>query len=444
MSIISFNMSLNHIYFILAFVFYFIRQYFFSAISSLIGKENYKIGKSKKATKKLFNMYTLIISDLFSVIFVLIIKLRTNDINLDLKEKKLNKKKKSSVDLEMIYNDDLPINRKKLLIRTLLLSICDFLSQFCLFLIYFFVNDDNEFDSMNKVDISCVINILSKFLLSRLILKTYFYKHHYLSLGINILFLIILCILEIIEMEHTLVNVLYSITRIFTTICYSLGDIIGKRALIEEFLSPYSLLLYKGLYEIFILLIFSIPFIFIERDDEIVFSKMILFMNSGKKIMFNIFYMISNFVYDIFIWIIIDRFSPNDRSMASVIEAITDKIFILIFQTSKFVENLFFSIMSIIIYFILTIGICIHNEIIIVNVFGLNEYTKKRIQKKGDEDYEQARARTNSTASSIFSEYDNHLYNKRSSIEIEMAEKGAKLSVFDRPKSRSKTLSQFI
>ena len=91
MSIISFDMSLNHIYFLLAFVFYFIRQYFYSAISSLVGKENYKFGESKKATKKLFNMYTLIISDLFSVIFVLIIKLRTKEINL----KEIIKKKKN-------------------------------------------------------------------------------------------------------------------------------------------------------------------------------------------------------------------------------------------------------------------------------------------------------------------------------------------------------------
>ena len=447
MSIISFDMSLNHIYFLLAFVFYFIRQYLFSVISSLIGKENYKFGDSKKATKKLFNIYTLIISDLFSVIFVLIIKLRTKDINLDLKEK-IKKKEKSSLDLEFIYNDELPINQKKLLLRPLILSVCDFLSQICLFMIYFFVNNDNEFDSMNKVDISCIINILSKFLLSRLILKTYFYKHHYLSLGINILFLIILCILEIIEMEHTLVNVLYSITRIFTTICYSLGDIIGKRALIEEFLSPYSLLLYKGLYEIFILLIFSIPFIFIERDDEIVFSKMILFMNSGKKIMFNIFYMISNFIYNIFIWIIIDRFSPNDRAMASVIEAITDRIFILIFQTNKFEENLSFSILSLIIYFILIIGICIHNEIIIINVFGLNEYTKKKLRNKGDEDYEQTRARiyTNESSNLFIDEYSSRgssLHNKQSSIEYEMIDKGKKLSLYDKQKSHSKTFSKF-
>jgi len=448
MSIISFDMSLNHIYFLLAFIFYFIRQYFYSAISSLVGKENYKFGESKKATKKLFNMYTLIISDLFSVIFVLIIKLRTKEINL---KEIIKKKKKSSSDLEYIYNDELPINQNKLILRPLLLSICDFLSQVCLFLIYLFVNDDKEFDSMNKVDIACVINILSKILLSRLLLKTHFYKHHYLSLGINIFFLIILSILEIIEMEHTLVNTLYSGIRVFSTFCYSLGDIIGKKALIEEFLTPYSLLLYKGLYEIFILLIFSIPFIFIEKDDETIFPKMFIFMNSGKKIMFNLFYMISNFIYNIFIWIIIDRFSPNDRAMASVIEAITDKILSLIFQKNKYEENLSFFILSIIIYFILIIGICIYNEIIIINAFGFNKYTKKRIQQKGDEDYEQTKANIYSNDSSglFIDDYSsssrgNSIHNKQSSIDLEMYDKGTKLSLYHKHKSHSKTYSSFF
>ena len=444
MSIISIDMSLNHIYFLLVFVSYFLRQYLFNLISETVRKEDYKYGNSKKATKKLFIIYVYIISDLISFIFVLIIKFRTKTPKIE-SEEIIKKKKSSTKDLEYIVNNELPINRKKLLVRTLLLSICDFLSQICLFLIYFFVNNDKLFDSQNKVDISCVLNILSKFLFSRLILKTLFYKHHYLSLGINIFFLIILCVLEIIEMEHTLVNVLYSIIRIFSTFCCSLGDIIGKKALVEEFLTPYSLLLYKGLYEIFILLIFSIPFMFIERDDQIVFSKMIVFMNSGKKIMFSLFLMISNLIYNIFIWIIIDRFSPNDRAMASIIEAITDKIFILIFQTSIFVQNLSFSILSIIIYFILTIGICIHNEIIVINVFGLNEYTKKRIQKKGDEDYEQTRPRIYSTAStdSYIDDSRGSIDYKRSSIDIEMVDKGIKLSLYESQKTHGNTVSEF-
>ena len=46
---------------------------------------------------------------------------------------------------------------------------------------------------------------------------------------------------------------------------------------------------------------------------------------------------------------------------------------------------------------ILIIGVSIHSEIIIINKFGLNEYTKKRLGKKGDEDVELTRKTTNSS-----------------------------------------------
>ena len=36
----------------------------------------------------------------------------------------------------------------------------------------------------------------------------------------------------------------------------------------------------------------------------------------------------------------------------------------------------------------LIIGICIHNEVIIINKWRLNEYTKDKITKKSDEDYQ--------------------------------------------------------
>ena len=101
--------------------------------------------------------------------------------------------------------------------------------------------------------------------------------------------------------------------------------------------------------------------------------------------------------------------------------------------------------MSIIIYFILTIGICIHNEIIVINVFGLNEYTKKRIQKKGDEDYEQTRPRIYSTAStdSYIDDSRGSIDYKRSSIDIEMVDKGIKLSLYESQKTHGNTVSEF-
>jgi hypothetical protein len=173
--------------------------------------------------------------------------------------------------------------------------------------------------------------------------------------------------------------------RIFSQISYSLEDVIGKKALIQEFLSPYSLLLYKGIYELVILLLSSIPFFLIKRDDAIIFSKLVLLINSPIKVLLFFILMILNFIYTLFIWTIIDRFSPNDYALTMIFEGIFDKILILV-KGIKFEKKLF--ILSIIIYLILIITICIHSEIIIINACGLDKYTKKIIGKKGDEDYE--------------------------------------------------------
>ena len=442
---ITFDINLNHIFFFLIFVSYFIRECIIYLVDKMIEDKTYSFGKTKNATRKLFNLYIYTISNLISFIFVLIIKYRSKRKYLNKKQTSNKKKTSKELEIEYIYNGDLPINRNQLLLRTLILTIFDFIAQFCMFLLYFFINDDKKFNVKDRFDISCIVNILSKFLLSRVFLKTYFYKHHFLSLGINVSFLIILSIFEMTEMHFTLINILYLLFRMFSTICYSLEDIVGKKVLIEEFLSPYSLLVYKGLYELFILLICSIPFLFIKRDDEIIFAKMIVLINNAKIIILNISLMIANFVYNIFIWIIIDRFSPNDQAMVSVIEGITLKLFILIFETNKFIENLSISIITVFIYFILIIGVCIHNEIIIINKCGLNEYTKKRLCKKGDEDLEQTKSQYSEDSINSFNDYSRRPTAKSKGFTvfgIEMVDKTIKLNNNDNYESHSKSVSQ--
>ena len=171
-------------------------------------------------------------------------------------------------------------------------------------------------------------------------------------------------------------------------ILYSLEDVIGKMALIEEFLSPYNLLLLKGIYELIFILLFSIPFFFLKKYDSIIFSKMGVLINTFLKVFLQFIIMIFNFLYNTLIWTIIDRFSPDDYAMVMVMESITDKILMLIRGKSF---KIYLHIISIIIYLILIIGVCIHSEIIIINVFGLSENTKKKLGKKSYEELELTR-----------------------------------------------------
>ena len=189
-------------------------------------------------------MYINTLSNFLSIVCILIIKKNT--------QTKLQnygtiiETHKSVGQIKLIYtNYELPINTQKLLKRTLMLTICDFIAQYIVFLFYFFINDENLEKINERMDFLFIINILSIYLFSMIILKTSYYKHHYLSFIINVFCLIILCVFEFLALDFDKYIISYLVIRAFGEILYSLEDVIGKKALIEEFLSPYSLLILK-------------------------------------------------------------------------------------------------------------------------------------------------------------------------------------------------------
>ena len=109
--------------------------------------------------------------------------------------------------------------------------------------------------------------------MSRVFLKTYYYNHHYLSFGINIICIVALGAYELIQFDYEMIKIIFRLFRLFSTIFFSLEDVIGKKALIEEFLSPYSLLVYKGLFELILLSLSSIPFFLLKEMKILYFPK---------------------------------------------------------------------------------------------------------------------------------------------------------------------------
>ena len=156
----------------------------------------------------------------------------------------------------------------------------------------------------------------------------------------------------------------------------------------KNFITPYYLLLLRGIFEIILLIFFSIPFIFIKVED----------INNEKSIIFNQFWksinseialkiillIIINFFYNVNIWIIIDFFTPNHLSMANIFEYFGFSIYNLIdfyFLGNKNQnEVIIFLFLSIFVF--LLIGAFIHNEVIILNFCKLNEKTKLFWTKK--------------------------------------------------------------
>ena len=170
----------------------------------------------------------------------------------------------------------------------------------------------------------------------------------------------------------------------------------------KEFLSPYSLLIYKGIFQIIFLVFLSIPLIFIEtKDANDNYKKSIIFTRIFKSFNYyhvikNISLMITNFFYNILIWIIIDKFSPSHIGMANILESFGASLYLIIFEKEK--SNNWTLVVTFTIYFFLIIGTFIHNEFFVINVCGLGENTnlfldyKAKLdllqsQEKGDSSY---------------------------------------------------------
>ena len=173
-----------------------------------------------------------------------------------------------------------------------------------------------------------------------------------------------------------------------STISYSLASISAKFTL--TYISPYAVQLYRTLIQLIFLILCSIPLFFIERNGKIIFSNFFDVINEYKIILLYLCAMTSNCAYGIFIWILIDKFTPNDYGLSMMVENMIDILIQYVSKPHIFKENLIASIIQLLIFLLLIVGICIHNEIIIINKWGFNEYTKKIIAMKGDIDVKES------------------------------------------------------
>ena len=404
MSFISLDINLNHIFFLLISITCIIRQILLEIYYSDLENEN-------PASIKLFETYLFTISNYFSVFCICISKKRTQSQKANSIQKI---EKKDNMDIKLIYTDIiLPISKCRILIRTLLVSISDLIAQFSSFLLYFFYDIQKQIKQ--KIYSLLIFSIFFNYIFSRVMLKTYLYNHHYLSIIINLICLLIMGSFDIINMinddTEIMDNIIFLGAKIFTSICYAFENVIGKKALIEEFLSPYTILMYRGIYETTLLIILSIPFIFIKDDSEnIIFESFINRINTFKKIILFIFIMIFNFLYNVFIWIINDKFSPNHIAMAMIIDTISKNLI-----KYKDIQNApFYSITEIVILAILIIGNMIYNEIAIINCCGLNKYTRNKLVQKGEEDYQIANLSQNQDDSNIIDSENDESLNENS------------------------------
>lgn len=165
--------------------------------------------------------------------------------------------------------------------------------------------------------------------------------------------------------------------RIIKLTMLSFEDNYAKHALYKEFLTHFSLMFYMAIIESFILLIFSIPFLFIKTNDtnQIIFVEFLDYLK-GMNLLISFGILISNYLFETFVLIIIDRFSPSHLPLGFIIYSFFSNIYKIIKNSLNHEENEWYLYTNFILYIILFIGAMIHNEIFIINKWGFNKNTK--------------------------------------------------------------------
>ena len=358
---------LNHFLFLLFFVISILKKYV-----------NTFFPQKPKIPLEFLELYIYNLSDFFSIIPLFILQKRT-------KRKKEIIDSNSNKDVKgghgYIYNNREKTNPKSK-IRIFILTISDYISQIASVIFYVILNELNIPMKFAKLTSLLIINVIVIFIISKLILHNHFYRHHSLSLLINIICLIVLIIVDISNIINysgeIKMQFIYIIIKIVQSILYSLEDVLIKVLILSYYLHPFKILFKKALFQFFYNIIFNFPFIFIklrDKDEE----KEFLFPMIGRlfedkiNILITFIYAGISFIYNGTIFKIIDEFSPNHFAIARVIENFGILMLNIILEGADSQKNLVFNL---IIYILLIIAALVYNEFFIINICGLSKYTK--------------------------------------------------------------------
>ena len=347
------------------------------------GKINAKF-KEQPIQKRHFDIITNIISDSLQGIFVFFNRM------------KIRKESKKSINQSFLNSDDKLSSIKETKNTSTCLSFMKIMIKivsvdyFCqlLFLIFSLIFKKDEIIPRKNNNYLLIIDILSRFIFCRLILDTYFYKHHIVSMIINLVVFIILGLFDIynifkqVDME---ISIFFSFL-IIQTIAYSMEDVLNKIALSRESLTPYSLLYYKGIMEIPFLIITTIIVLYFQNtfndfsllDPE--YQKYVLVRRS--------LFIILNILRSIFLVKVIDKFSSQHLSILKVLESIFMFVYFLIHHDYK--DNIIYIPIISVSFIIIVFTSLVYNEIIVINICGLQDYTQHGLDIQADKDLREA------------------------------------------------------
>ena len=372
MKYISFSFYKTYYYFI---IFWVLELSINTLKDSYFEKKTYSKGYNELF--ELFNTIFFNLSDLLAGFFVLYTKISSKSVKSD-NNKKLKNKSKNNI--KLIYTD-LSIRKNKYWL-ILITSILQILATSTNLLFYLVVN--KKIIRNGEITWMISIDTLSRIFFSRIFLGIKLYNHHQFAL-----ILIIIAHLLMIFSAFMILNDeeknswTYFIFLGFKFIILSFEDTLNKILLTNKFLLAHVLLFWRGIFNFGLLFVLT-PIFYLANEDKLNIDYL---QNSDSKIYWDIiarlFFVTCSFFRSFLIMKVIYDFTPLHVSFLNIVFS----LYQLIVCRVKNKDKTIFLALDILSLIFISFSTLTFIEIIIINVFGLNENTKDGLKKKEEQEF---------------------------------------------------------
>ena len=323
---------------------------------------------------ELINLVCLNIGDLLAGFFVLY-----TYINSKSNKENNEARRASNNQVKLIYND-LSIKKNKYLL-IFLISILELIGRSTDLFYYIYIDSTRIRDGEISWLIS--IDILSRIIFSKIILKSRLYNHHILSIIMTVIGLCSMSISAFIAINsNELSRWPYFAFTFVKFITVPLEDVINKILLTNKFLLPQSLMFMRGLYNL-VMLLFIIPTLYFINE-----LKLDFYFNENEigyiiQISLVIFFIAFTLLKSFFIMKVIYIFTPQHVAFLNVVFYMLRLLRCRITTGDKSLIIILDSIFLAIIIF----STLLFNEMIVVKACGLHDNTKDGFLIKEKEEF---------------------------------------------------------
>ena len=324
----------------------------------------------KDSINEYIYLILLDISDLFAGFLVIYIQ-------CTLKQKSVsenNLERRSTVSkIEFISGKEKTFHKSKSFIyKMILICILDYVNRAAFFIFYQTNKEANHDNVSHKVqkDIIIHLDILARYILSIIFLKTKVFKHHKLSIILITIGFIILIPIDILTVQNSnrinaKLTYVYIGVVFYRGIFFPFEDTIVKQVYSNEYILPEYVMFLRGLGQL-ILIIFITPILYF-----------FLWSNESFDFVDNIAHII--------ITIIIYYFSSQSVSFLIISESLTGSISSIIKFFSFFKKRqlaIITFVIEIIVILITTFGTLVYDEIIVIKKWGLDINVAREIASR--------------------------------------------------------------